>query len=266
MVYSSCLDHPVLSERYFYPWPNRIEDPFYVEGKGGRLGCRYDRGFPYGMTIIHFHGNGETVGDYLGDFSGRMKVLGINLFLAEYCGYGMSEGEPRLAAMLDDIPVIVAASGVDPARLIFFGRSLGSLYALHAASLYPQAAGLVLESAIADPLERILARVEPWQLEVSMEELRVEVGRVLNQREKLAAFTGRTLVMHTRNDDLIDYTHAERLYQWANQPKELVIFERGDHNNILEVNGESYFAHLEEFVQKTTITRESLNGGCLDVD
>ncbi|HEX2768279.1 MAG TPA: hypothetical protein VHN12_03280, partial [Geobacteraceae bacterium] len=63
MVYSSCLDHPVLSERFFYPWPNRFADPLYVEGKGGRLGCRYDRGFPDGLTIVHFHGNGETVGD-----------------------------------------------------------------------------------------------------------------------------------------------------------------------------------------------------------
>ena len=219
-----------------------------MEGKGGRLGCRYDRGFPEGLTLVHFHGNGETVGDYLGDFSGRMNALGVNLLLAEYRGYGMSEGAPALAAMLEDIPPIVAASGVDPGRIIFFGRSLGSLFAVHAASLYPQAAGLVLESAIADPLERILARAEPWQVGASLEELRAETDRVLNQREKLAAFCGPALVMHTRNDDLIDVSHAERLYGWANQPKELVIFDRGDHNNIMEINGESYFAHLEKFV------------------
>ena len=33
------LDHPVLSSRYFYPWPNRFEEPFFVEGDGFRLGC-----------------------------------------------------------------------------------------------------------------------------------------------------------------------------------------------------------------------------------
>jgi len=248
MTYSTCLDHPVLSERFFYPWPNRFADPFYVEGKGGRLGCWYDRGFPDGLTVIHFHGNGETVGDYLGDFSGRMNALGVNLLLAEYRGYGMSVGAPGLAAMLDDIPPIVAAGGANPNRLIFFGRSVGSFYAAHAASLYPNAAGLILESAIADPLERILARMEPCQLGVSAEELHAEVDRVLNQRKKLAAFAGRTLVMHTRNDDLVDDSHAERLYGWANQPKELVIFERGNHNNIMEINRDSYFAHLEKFV------------------
>jgi uncharacterized protein len=252
-IHSSCLDHPVLTERCFYPWPNSFADPFYVQGKGGRLGCWYDRGFPDGLTIVHFHGNGETAGDYLGDFSGRMKLLGVNLLLAEYRGYGMSEGEPALAAMLGDIPAIVEASGSDHDRLIFFGRSLGSLYAIHGASLYPRAAGLVLESAIADPLERILARVEAWQLGVTPEGLRLEVNRVLNQQEKLTGFGGRTLIMHTRNDDLVDISHAERLYSWANHPRELVIFDRGDHNNIMEINRESYFAHLGRFLSDCRI-------------
>jgi len=46
----------------------------------------------------------------------------------------------------------------------------------------------------------------------------------------------------------VDVSHAERLYSWANQPRELVIFARGNHNNIMEINGESYFAHLEKFL------------------
>jgi pimeloyl-ACP methyl ester carboxylesterase len=243
----SCLDHPLLTERYFYPWPNRFPDPFYVAGNGGRLGCWYGRSFPGALTVVHFHGNGETVGDYLEDFAGRMELLGVNLFLAEYRGYGMSGGEPRLAAMLDDIPPIVVATGVEPDGLVFFGRSLGSLYAVHAASLYPAAAGIILESAIADPLDRVLVRVEPWQLGSTQEELRGEVDRLFSQERKLAAFQGRTLVLHARNDDLLDVSHGERLYAWANDPKEMVIFDRGDHNNIMEVNREDYFARLGRF-------------------
>jgi pimeloyl-ACP methyl ester carboxylesterase len=245
---SSCLDHPLLSERYFYPWPNPFNEPFYVDGKGGRLGCWYGRWFQEGLTVVHFHGNGETVADYLAGFAARMESLGVNLLLAEYRGYGMSEGEPRLAAMLEDIHPIVTASGVAPSRLIFFGRSLGSLYAAHAAALYPMAAGLVLESGIADPMERIPLRVEPWQLGVTLDEVRREVERFFNQREKLARFHGRTLVLHTRNDDIVPCSQGEMLHDWANGPKGLVIFERGDHNNIMEVNRDSYFAHLERFI------------------
>lgn len=244
----SILDHPAISARLFYAWPSRFADPCFVQGKGGRLGCWYGRTSPTAPTLIHFHGNAETVADYLEGFGSRLTALGVNLLLAEYRGYGMSEGEPRLASMLEDIPSLVAACGAEPSRLIFFGRSLGSLFALHAASLYPRAAGLVLESAIADPLELLHSRLEARQLGASEDELRQEVERILDQRRKLASFQGRTLVMHTRNDDIVPYDHALRLHAWAREPKELVIFPRGDHNNIMEVNCEQYFTHLARLV------------------
>ncbi len=249
MMNQSILDHPELSARIFYPRPNRFPGPFHVEGIEGRLGCWYNRQFPDGLTMIHFHGNGETVADYLEEFAARIASFGVNLLLAEYRGYGMSEGEPKIAAMLDDIPAIVAASGAGPSRLVFFGRSLGSLYAAHAASLYPGAAGLVLESGIADPLELILLRVEPRQMGTTVEELRAEVERVLNQKDKLASFPGRTLVLHTLNDDIVPVSHGKLLHEWAGRPKEMVLFERGDHNNIMEVNRQGYFSRLERFLR-----------------
>lgn len=251
------LDHPILTSRYFYPWPNRFEEPFFVEGKGFRLGCRYCRVSDDAPTIIHFHGNGETVADYIGEFEERITGLGANLLLAEYRGYGMSSGAPALAAMLDDVELIVSASGIPAERIIFFGRSLGSLYALHGVARYPRAAGLIIESGLADPLERILVRIEPCEVGATSEELRAAVERCFNQRNKIASFTGRVLVMHTRNDDLVAVSHAERLHDWANEPKQLLVFERGDHNTIMSVNLEPYFAAVGEFIQ-------SIKVGCAD--
>ncbi|MBI2353555.1 MAG: alpha/beta hydrolase [Deltaproteobacteria bacterium] len=249
---SPILDHPTLSGRYFYPWPNRFDDPFFVEGDGFRLGCRYNRIDEQAPTIIHFHGNGESVADYLGEFEERIAGLGANLLLAEYRGYGMSSGAPALAAMLDDVRLIVAASGAALERIVFFGRSLGSLYALHGAALYPEAAGVIVESGLADPLERIVVRIEPREVGATMEQLREAVATHLNQRVKMAAFKGRCLIMHTRNDDLVLVSHAERLHGWANGPKELLIFERGDHNTILAVNEAAYFAAVGNFLRALT--------------
>jgi pimeloyl-ACP methyl ester carboxylesterase len=243
------LDHPLLTGRYFYPWPNRFAEPFFVEGDGFRLGCRFSHVHDDAPTIIHFHGNGESVADYVGGFEKLMTGLGANLLLAEYRGYGMSSGVPALAAMLDDVELIVDASGVPPERIIFFGRSLGSLYALHGVSRYPRAAGLIIESGLADPLERILVRVEPHEVGATMDTLRASVDRCFNQHEKIESFKGRVLVMHTRNDDLVSVSHAERLYAWANEPKELIVFERGDHNTILPANQTAYFAAVESFIQ-----------------
>ncbi len=210
------LDHPLLTGRYFYPWPNRFDEPFFVEGDGFRLGCRFMKVSEDFPTIIHFHGNGETVSDYLGDFEERIADIGANLLLVEFRGYGMSTGEPALVSMLDDVQLIVKASGVPPEQLIFFGRSLGSLYALHGAELYPGAAGLIIESGLADPMERILVRVEPTELGGTLVELQQSVRCHLNQQAKISVFSGQVLIMHTRNDDLVSVSHAERLYDWAN--------------------------------------------------
>ncbi|MEI6705416.1 MAG: alpha/beta hydrolase [Deltaproteobacteria bacterium] len=250
---NSVLDHPNLSAQYFYPWPNQFDNPFFVTGSGYRLGCRYLKVSDTFPTIIHFHGNGESVQDYLGDFEQRIAGLGANLLLAEYRGYGMSSGEPALAAMLEDVRLIVEASAIPPEKIIFFGRSLGSLYALHGAYLYPQAAGLVIESGLADPLERILVRIEPRHVGTTMDGLIIEVERRLNQQAKISSFTGRVLIMHTRNDDLVSVSHAERLYDWANEPKELVLFERGDHNTILPANEEEYFEKVGNLVRQISI-------------
>lgn len=174
--------------------------------------------------------------------------MGANLLLAEFRGYGMSNGEPGLVTMLDDVRLIVEASGVPPERIIFFGRSLGSLYAMHGLSLYPQAAGLIIESGLADPLERILVRIEPRNVGASMEALQAAVKKHLNQKQKIETFKRQVLILHSRNDDLVNVSHAERLYKWANEPKQLLIFERGDHNTILAVNEEEYFNAVERFV------------------
>jgi pimeloyl-ACP methyl ester carboxylesterase len=151
--------------------------------------------------------------------------------------------------MLDDVELIVEASGVPPGRIIFFGRSLGSLYALHGVERYPRASGLIIESGLADPLERILVRIEPHDVGATIDDLRESVARCFNQHEKIAAFKGRVLVMHTRSDDLVSVSNAERLHVWANEPKELLVFERGDHNSILPVNLEDYFAAVGTFIR-----------------
>ena len=85
-----------------------------------------------------------------------------------------------------------------------------------------------------------------------MVELKNEVDCCFNQQAKITSFTGRVLIMHTRNDDLVSVSHAERLYNWANEPKELVLFARGDHNTILSVNEEEYFVKVGSLVSQVS--------------
>lgn len=242
------LNHPLIAARYFFPRPDRVAKPFWVQSGAVRLACAYHRPHPQGRTLIHFHGNGEVAADWEDGLPEALAALGLNCLLAEFRGYGASEGRPQLGYMLDDVAAVIAATEVAPERLILFGRSVGSLFAVHGVSLFAQIGGLILESGVADVLERLLLRLSPRELGATDAQLAGAVAERLDQRRKLAGYHGPTLVMHARGDSLVDVSHGERLHDWAAGPKRLRIFERGDHNNILFVNQRDYFAEIAAFV------------------
>ena len=182
---TSYLDHPLVASRYFFPHPCRFADPFFVECGDARLGCFLRYNHPGAPGIVHFHGNGETVADYLPEFAAEIDAMGFNLLLAEYRGYGMSTGEPLIGRMLDDVEQVVRAVGFPPGQLVFFGRSVGSLFAIHAVFRFPDAGGLIIESGIADLLERLLLRVHPAELGVTVAEIEDEIGRRMDHRRTL---------------------------------------------------------------------------------
>jgi len=244
----SVLDHELLSQRYFFPRRKELENTFWVEHGDIRLSCYYHQPFPDAKTVIYFHGNGEIVEDYLELFVPVFEQLGFNLFLAEYRGYGMSTGEPGLAAMLEDVEHIIKAVGKPLDQLVLFGRSIGSLYAIHGASIFPEIPGLIIESGVAEILERVLLRAKPEELGVHMTELEKAVATDFNHQEKLGKYKGSTFVMHAEHDSMVSCMHGLKLHQWAPDPKAMKIFEKGDHNDIFYVNSEEYFTLIYQFI------------------
>jgi pimeloyl-ACP methyl ester carboxylesterase len=244
------LDHPLLSSRMFYPQPGPLADPFWVETPdGSRLACHREEVGPKAPTVVFFHGNGEVVADYVPDLPSLLRRLGCNSFLVEYRGYGRSTGRPGLQTLLEDVDPILNAIDVPDSRLILFGRSLGSLAALRCIRLRPHASALILDSGIFDVGERIAVRVTPDELGVDAEAIAGVIARELDPVPALEKFRGRSLILHTRHDDLVDVTHAERLFENARDPKSLRIFERGDHNSIFEENRTEYTRVVRELVE-----------------
>jgi pimeloyl-ACP methyl ester carboxylesterase len=245
---SSPFDHPALSQRYFFPRRDPLPQTLWVECNEVRLSCFRHAPHAHGRTLVHFHGNGEVAADYLGPFVDEVTACGLNLFLAEYRGYGQSSGVPAMDAMLDDVPALLEAADVRPERIILFGRSVGSIYAIHGASCVPEVAGLIVESGIADPFERALLRVRPEELGVSREDLELAASQRLDHRAKLGSYQGPVLVMHARDDSLVPVDNAQRLAEWAAAPCRLRVFESGDHNAIQLVNWSAYWQEVRAFV------------------
>ncbi|HJY85051.1 MAG TPA: alpha/beta hydrolase [Candidatus Binatia bacterium] len=246
---STILDHPLVSSRYFFPRRDPIPDPHWVEAAdGSKLACYYQAVNPDAKTVVYFHGNGEVVADYLLEFPAWITRAGCNCVLAEYRGYGMSTGHPALAGMLEDVAPIIQSLNIPDHKIVLFGRSIGSLYALHGVYQRPQIAGLIIESGVADLTQRFFQRVLPEELGMSTTDVVDELRKYFDYAQKLGSFQGQTLVTHTRFDELIAAHHAEMLYTAAREPKQLKIFDRGGHNDIFFRNRTEYMQLVEAFL------------------
>jgi pimeloyl-ACP methyl ester carboxylesterase len=153
--------------------------------------------------------------------------------------------------MLEDVTPIIQhlqSLNIPERNIILFGRSIGSLHALHGVYRHPQLAGLIIESGVADITERFFQRVAPEELEVTQAEALKELKIHFDYVQKLGGFQGRTLIMHARFDELLDAHQAELLYAAAREPKQLKIFDRGGHNDIFYRNRSEYMQLVEAFL------------------
>jgi len=57
-------------------------------------------------------------------------------------------------------------------------------------------------------------------------------------------------ILHGTGDNLITYTYSQKVYEQANQPKELWLIPGAKHNDMAEVGGEEYESRILGFFEK----------------
>jgi len=248
----SILDRPEILQFIFYPrrdWtppPPEASDFMVPVDEGVSISCRSYPAAPGSPCILYFHGNGEVACEH--DWIAQLyRREGIGLFVADYRGYGLSDGTPSFASMTADAHSAcsffldaVRASGRD-ASLFLMGRSLGSHCAVELAFHYPESfRGLIVESGSSN-MARLL---ELFGL--SSERLS-RLGETVSARVR--AITLPALVIHGEWDSLIPLDEAVRLYEHiGSREKRLVVVSGADHNSVMAVGMEQYFAAIREFV------------------
>jgi len=250
----TALDKPELVRFVFYPrqWhtnpPKNATDYVVPVGSDVSITCRFyvkDQELP---TILYFHGNGEVVADH--DYLAPLyNNRNINLFVADYRGYGASTGSPNFSSMVEDAhPIFDAFQGVlsdggYTGKVFVMGRSLGSVSAIELASEYPdQISGLILESAFAST-PRLMSR-----LGFSQEYLGISDPGFPNLT-KIRTITMPTLIIHGERDSLIPFEEGKDLYENSGaQSKRILVIPDGDHNTLLMEGMAEYFKAIEELV------------------
>ena len=261
----AALDHPDVSRSIFHPratpgGPDANAGEHLIEvAPGVHVGSRFHLCDRSGANILFFHGNGEIVADY-DELAPLYTALGINFLVFDYRGYGRSNGRPTVSAMMSDCHQLytytagwLAANGY-AGPTILMGRSLGSASALELAAAFPQDVdGLIIESgfAFAEPLLQLLG--------VDVNRIGFNERRGFGNLEKIARYTGPTLIIHAEYDHIIPYSDGQALLKASQSPqKRLVRIENANHNDIFFVGMNVYMQAVREFIEGLALSGQQV--------
>jgi hypothetical protein len=250
----SALDRPEVLSLIFYPRKNvsvpppSSSDHLIPVDKDVSIACRLYTQNLKSASILCFHGNGEVISDY--DYLAPLyNQLGINLFVAEYRGYGASQGEPTFSTMISDATILfdsfvkILNQSHYSKRIFVMGRSLGSVSALEIACHHQkQIGGLIIESGFGSVLKFLLHQDFPIGF---LDFKDADFPNLI----KIRSVTIPTLIIHGRRDTCIPPSEAQVLFEnAAAENKRLVIIPGADHNNIMQVGLERYLRVIRKFV------------------
>ncbi|MGK0481573.1 MAG: pimeloyl-ACP methyl ester carboxylesterase [Planctomycetota bacterium] len=186
--------------------------------------------------VVYAHGNAECAADWIFDAQ-PYTAAGFHFLCLEYRGFGGSDGTPSERGIVEDSILLidqVLARGdlaVDPARIVYHGRSVGG-GAISAVARKRPPARLILEATFSSVHSMSSGFWAPRYL----------VRDPLDVRLLLAeSFGGPVLLLHSRIDEVIPFAEfgvnqaAAQAAQSANPARglalETVIHERMGHND-----------------------------------
>ena len=247
-------DREILLNSIFFPRPShkaKDEKDHLIEVENGvKVGVRFHLINNSAPTLLFFHGNGEIITDY-DDIAPFYNQKGFNFIIADFRGYGFSNGTPTAKnTQRDAHPVLdyvlrhlKKENYIGP--LILMGRSLGSVSVLELAQRYPKDfRRLIIESGFAneEPLFRLFG--------ITPEQFGFKIEDGFQNGTKISKYQGPLLVIHAQQDHIIPFSQGEELLNLCpSKKKKLVPIPNANHNNILGVNPQKYFEEVYRFIK-----------------
>lgn len=219
-----------------------LEEVFFPSGDGVRLhGWILRPPGPTKGTVLFFHGNAENLGTHVNAVLWLVKE-GYLVFAFDYRGYGKSDGTPDVPGVNRDgvaaLDLAFHIRGADGGGIVVFGQSLGGAIAAYAVANSPRRGeirALIVDSAfagyrrivrdklIAGIVTLPLAWPGSWTVEDGYSPERW-IGSVAPVP---------VVVIHGTKDPVVPFSHGERLYRLAKQPKGFWKVEGGRHATAL---------------------------------
>jgi fermentation-respiration switch protein FrsA (DUF1100 family) len=225
----------------------RAEVVTFMTADGLRLGAWFvaGSGSPPRPTFVVFNGNGGHRG-YRAPLAAALQRHGFNVLLTDYRGYGGNPGSPDEDGLAADAQAarayVLGRRDVDPARVVYFGESLGAAVALRLAVEHPPSA-LVLRSPFAS-----LASI--GQHHYPLLPVRLLLRDRFPSIDRAPQVRSPVLVIAGTSDMIIPIDHTRRLYDAITAPKIFVEID-ADHNDAALFDGEQMIQAILRFSGST---------------
>lgn len=193
-------------------------------------------------VLLFFHGNAGNISHRL-DSIAIFRSLGLSTLIVDYRGYGHSSGRISERGSYADARAAFRylrdVRGIDPGRIVLFGRSLGSAVAIELAT-HERPRALIAESCYTSLTD------------VGARHYRLLPVRLLSRIRydsvpRVAAIDCPKLFIHSRDDEVVPFTLARRLFEVAAEPKHFLEIT-GDHNAGFITSGRRYVEGLRQFL------------------
>lgn len=195
-------------------------------------------------VLLFCHGNAGNISHRLESIQ-IFHQLGLDVFIFDYRGYGQSEGKPTETGTYQDAAAawryLVEERKLASTDIVVFGRSLGGAIASWLAQQHTPRALIVESSFTSIPdIAATLYRYLPVR-----QLLRFDY----NTAEYLSRVNCPVLVVHSRNDEMMPFSHGQRLFEVAGEPKQFLEIS-GTHNEGFLMSGERYEQGLDVFISE----------------
>lgn len=219
-------------------------EPVTLDTEDGiRLGAWYLDNPTGRGTVLFCHGNAGNISHRLESLR-QLHGLGFSVLIFDYRGYGHSGGRPSEEGTYKDAEAawhyLTVTQGIQPRRIVVFGRSLGGAVAARLATRHPPGA-VVIESTFTS-VPDIAGDLYPWLPVKWLSRYRYDV------KSSVSATSVPILVIHSRDDEIIPFKHGQQLYAHANPPRQFLEI-RGGHNDGFLTSGKLYINGLDTFLK-----------------
>ncbi|SDC76259.1 hypothetical protein SAMN05216345_103602 [Cupriavidus sp. YR651] len=186
---------------------------------------------PHAPALAVFHGDQECLSDWA-PVQAMLHAAGITSFVFDYSGYGASTGRPSVRNLQQDALAAYTqfvAATPDACRHHVMGFSLGSGILLDIAGrLQPPPDGAIIGAGFRSARAAAVAtgRVPRW--------LAWMLPDPWNNAARIRKLSLPVLLIHSRADATIPFSHGEHLARMARGPSRLEIFEDLPHNAAID--------------------------------